>query len=198
MRRNLFACSIGMFVSTLALSTVAQGQEAPTNYISLKAGLYTPTGGFEDYKASANLELAFGRYIKPYFVLEGTAVFLHAEGDTLPGVRDTDMTSPGFLLTPRGVYATGIVELIGGVGIGVYFPRLEIYFDAPQTEKVDETATVVGAHALAAVNINVTRLWYLGVEGKYTTTGDAKFFEGSPLGMDLNGFSILGAVGIRF
>lgn len=192
--------ALGALCLQLIASQTAAAQTRPMNQVILKAGAYFPTGDLSDarFDPSFNGEIVYGRYLSENFALDGGFAFLHSEGGEDPALqqvlRDRDLTCPIIRVTARGVYRADRVEIFGGAGPALLFPRLEVYFQAPNTDAVDERDTVFGFQALAGVNFDVVRLWYLGLEGKYLWASEAEF-AGVPI--NINGFAATLNLGLR-
>ncbi len=177
------------------------GQETPDNYFVAKLGLYNPTGDLDDakFESSGNIELIYGHYFSPKFVLEGGLGMFHAEGGETSEAKllftDRDLTAPGIVVTPKFIHRTGKWEVFGGGGVGIYRPRLEVYYLAPSVPNFDETETAYGIHALGGATYDVAPSWYLGFEAKYIWISEVDF---DGIELDLNGYMLLFDIGHRF
>lgn len=210
-----------IIVGVLALSFVAANcaHSATTsdykNYGTVQLGLYEPTSDLDngDYDTGFNGSVAYGRYLAPNLVAEamidyvGTSADVDGENSIL-GKYDQDSTisGTGLLFSLKGVMPAGPVDLYGGAGIGLYLVNLSIEIDSDRLGKFEEendTDTVFGAHLSAGANYNINERFYVGLEGRYRWTGDAKVsdrvanvpvsYEG-----DLTGFSVAATFGMRF
>jgi outer membrane protein W len=68
---------------------------------------------------------------------------------------------------------------------------------------VKDTDTVFGAHVGMGLHYNITRTWFIGAEGKYLWTGEAKLRDdvaGIPVEADykLDGILATAVLGYRF
>jgi len=191
-----------LFVIAWPQAIVAQ--DTPANYVVLQGGMSIPTGDFKDAKFEKGVTLAlfYGRHLHPNFVLEAGAQVFHFEGgntDSLIGAAfyDRDLIAWMIPLTAKGVYRDGKFGLTAGGGVDLVLPLMEWKVRTPGSEEESETATAVGFHFLAGIGFDVTRLWYLGLEGKYLITPDARFGD-AEVGVNINGAFATLTVGLRF
>jgi len=187
------------------------GQEKP-GYIIIKAGIYTPTDDLDDFDTDFNGEVTFGGYLNPNFALEGGVGYFKTEAsfsgvDPIGGSYDEDdeVTAIPITLTAKGLYPGKTFEFYGGGGAGVYFANFES--DVSTTSvgdfSFDDDDTVFGLHVLAGVNVNVSEVVFVGVEGKYIWTEEGKVMDtvlGIPVSLEanLNGYIVTGNIGFRF
>ena len=192
------ACFISVlsivFIALLPFS--AEGQEK-RDYLIAKGGVYSPTGGLDDlnFGTGFNGEVAWGHYFSPNFALEIGAGYFDSD----------DVRVVPFMATGKAIYPTGNWELFGEVGVGAYFAKFNGVLSHPVlgTISINEDDTVFGLTLGLGVNYNITEEFFLGIEGKYLLTSDAKFggfASGSrvELETDLNGFMVMGVFGFRF
>jgi opacity protein-like surface antigen len=188
------------------------GQEKPS-YVTIKAGIYSPDGDLgDDFDTDFNGEVTYGRYLNPNFALEGGIGYFQTEGSdsdvsALLGSYDVDgeVTVIPITLTAKGIYPGETFELYGGAGIGVYFADFEIDYTTTLQGNLtfEDDDTVFGVHILAGVNVDLTDEIFIGVEGKYIWTEEAKLsdtdagfvYEGDG---DLNGYMVTANIGFRF
>lgn len=185
------------------------------NYGTVQLGVYEPTSDLDngDYDTGFNGAVAYGRYFTPNLVGEamidyvGTSAEIDGENSTLGRYeQDNTISGTGLLLTLKGVLPAGPVDFYGGAGVGLYLVNLSIEIDSDtlgKFEEEDDSDIVFGAHLSAGANYNITDRFFVGLEGRYRWTGDAKVsdrvanvpvsYEG-----DLNGFSVAAAFGVRF
>jgi opacity protein-like surface antigen len=124
------------------------------------------------------------------------------------------------MITAKGVLPLDNFELYLGGGIGWYFADVEskvsisgVMMDVPfqGTLTFEGDDNVFGAHAVGGAIINITEVFFLGVEGKYVWTDEAKF-EGNlvinvdgesvpiptAIESDLTGYTVTGVIGFKF
>ena len=191
------------------------------NYFTLKGGLYSPQGDLadEDFDNGYTAEFNFGHYFSPFWSLDFGVGYLRAtssfEGsDTDPSLgsfsfeQDNVASAIPITLTAKGHIPLDVVELYGGVGAGIYFVFFDADIETTLAEPLDNVSidaddTVFGYHVLGGANLNITRSFYVGLEGKYLWTSEAegedKIF-GQPLTIKakLTGYTITGVLGFRF
>jgi opacity protein-like surface antigen len=99
----------------------------------------------------------------------------------------------GAVLTPKLMYRVARFEVYGGIGAGYYWVDNEIDVHTPTgvTESHIKD-TVWGYHGLAGASYDLTRTWYLGLEGKYVNLLDFKDTT------DFTGRSVSLGIGLRF
>lgn len=192
-----FIC-VGMILFS---STLAMGQNPP-NYVVVKGGVFIPGGDLEDddYDTGLNGEVAYGRYFHPNFALEGGLGY--HETETSEDNLDVNLSIIPVTVTAKGVYNTNRIEVFGGAGVGVYAAVVDLDRKDVTTgikASDDDADAVFGLHVLAGANFNVSGKIFIGVEGRYTWTGDAEFhLFGDGYESNLNGYSVTGNVGFRF
>jgi opacity protein-like surface antigen len=209
---------VGLLVAANMIGAVAIGNavaaEKKSNYVQAKVGVLQPTSGLDDagFDTGLNGAITYGRYLTRHLVLEGTIDGSAANND-VDGYNDftghytqkDDIGIMAFLLTLKGEFSVGQVNLYGGGGIGAYVVTLnsEIESNRIGDYEKDDSDTVFGVHLLAGANYDITEDWFAGIEGTYRWTGKAKIEEniiGVPVSYndDVNGFSIAASVGYRF
>jgi opacity protein-like surface antigen len=212
MKRRILCTFLLSFALVLSAPFLVFGQESP-NYVTVKAGIYNPTDDLDDLDRGTNVEVSFGHYFNPNFVLEGGI-----------GKFETDETFSGFdpfvlgsfsekdevSVIPLTVNAKRIVPFHGGegyLGIGIGFYIVD--FDADLSSStlgsasVSLSDTIIGINFLAGLNFNISDKWFLGVEGKYIITQDGKDSDvifGVPIELEgnINGYTLTGVLGVRF
>jgi outer membrane protein W len=196
MRLRTLAISMLSVALVFLLSFSATGQER-RDYIIAKGGIYSPTGGLDDlnFGTGFNGEVAWGHYFSPNLALEVGAGFFRSDD-----VRVVPLTATG-----KAIYPTGNWELFAGLGVGAYFTKFKGTFSYPALGNIsiNDNDSVFGLNLGFGVNYNISEEFFLGIEGKYLLTTDAKF-EGSATGgqvkleTDLNGYIVTGVFGFRF
>jgi outer membrane protein W len=118
--------------------------------------------------------------------------------------EDTIGVSP-ITVSLKGAFSTGSAEFYGGGGIGGYFLVLNSDITASNlgSFSVDDDDLVLGAHVVAGVNFNITKRFFIGVDGKYFWTDTVSITQrvaDIPITYtgDLNGYTINFAFGFRF
>jgi opacity protein-like surface antigen len=174
----------------------ATGQERQ-DYIIVKGGVYSPTGGLDDlnFGTGFNGEVAWGHYFSPNFALEVGAGYFESD----------DLRVVPFLATGKALYPTGNWELFAELGVGAYFAKLNGTLNNPALGIIvyNEDDAVFGLSLGFGVNYNITEEFFLGIGGKYLLTSDAEFggFATSgpaKLETELDGYIVTGVFGFRF
>ncbi len=172
------------------------GQEK-RDYITAKGGVYSPTGGLDDFNFGSgfNGEVAWGHYFSPNLAIEVGAGYFETD----------DIRVIPFLATGKAIYPTGNWELFAEVGVGAYFAKFKGDLNDPALGIIvfDDDDTVFGLTLGFGVNYNITEEFFLGIGGKYLVTSDAEFggvATGGPatLETDLGGYIVTGVFGFRF
>lgn len=213
-RNLLIFCTIG--ITIIFIPTFSLAQEMRPFSFNVKLGGYSPTGDLNDtkdifgenYKDGPSLEISFQHKIIQYFGIEYSLGLFNtkleeAEKDSL--TYDSDMTNVYFLATAQGFYQIKRFEIYGGAGMGYYRvnAHLEVRQPSGYQEEFDDDDNVFGMHILAGVKLNITKTFYLGVEGRNIWTQDAKISieqDGKKYTeeFDVNGYTLSGIIGFRF
>ena len=214
MKRTAFTTFVLSITLVFFSSFSAMGQEKPY-YITIKAGSYTPTDDLDDadFDTGFNGELSFGHYFGPNFALEAGVGYFETDvsfSGFNPFVlvffnEDDEVTVVPITLTVKALHPVDSFELYLGAGIGFYFANFEadISTTGLGNFSFDDDETVFGAHFLVGVNVNLTEVVFIGVEGKYiwTEEGTARdTVRGIVMEWEsnLNGYTITGNLGFRF
>ncbi len=208
--------SIILVVGLVVCANIAFADEPikRKNYGQAKLGAFIPTGDMDDtgYDTGFNTGVAYGRYLTDYIKLEGGVDFITAKLDisganlTIGSYSQDDLLSVGALLvTLKGEYPLGPVDLVAGAGVGLYGASLTSEVDSNRYGIFDgdDYDTVMGAHLTLGANYNITERFYLGLEGSYRWTGDVDMRDmaGSvPVEYkgDLSGYTVAVTGGFRF
>jgi len=184
-----------LLLPLLPPSAFAQGS---LNYLVIKGGFYAPTGDLDDlgFGMGGNGEVAYGRYINSQFALELGVGYFESDGDV--SVVPATLNAKGFIVTPS-------IELFGEVGVGAYFARYDGILNSATLGPItlDDSNAVFGMDFGIGARYNFSKHVYIGAEGKFIATGEAKFqgiASGVPteVSADLNGFLVTGNLGFRF
>jgi len=105
-------------------------------------------------------------------------------------------------LTAKALIPVGPVDPYGEIGLGAYFTR----FDVTDNGATFSGSSTLGLHAGAGVNVNISPMVFIGVEGRYISANPS--FGGQNIklndtqyainGFKLNGFTTTLAVGYSF
>ncbi len=211
---------IGLLVAVNAMSVFVAGnimaREAPqySNYGQAKIGVMQPTGDLDDadYDTGGEIAAAYGRYLNEFLVVEA-GIDAFATEQEIDGFNNTAgrfeqdnvLGVVAFLVTLKGEFSLGPVNVFGGIGGGVYSVSLESDIDSSRLGSfdADDDDAVFGGHLVAGATLDITQRFFLGVEGLYRWTDDLDLrdtvatipveYRG-----DLNGFSVTFNAGFRF
>lgn len=202
-------------VSVFAAGTVmaAEGGEK-MNYGQLKVGMIQPSGDQDDagFDTGGDFSAAYGRHLNKFLVVEG-AIDLFGSGQDSSGYnshagyydQDTTLSGAAFLVTLKGEFSSGPVDLFAGAGVGLYSVLLDSEIDSSRFGDVDaeDSDGVFGAHVVAGLNYNINDRFFVGMEGRYRWTDDVELSDtvaSIPVEYygDLSGFVVTFNGGIRF
>ncbi len=208
--------SVILFFMLAAVSggTVWADDSRFPNYVTVDLGFYQPANDLDEagFDTGINFSAAYGRYLSKYLIFEAGLGFFYTDRDFLGSApiagnytqEDSIGVSP-ITLSLKGAFSAGNAEFFAGGGIGGYF----LVFNSDITASnlgsfsVDDDDVVLGAHVLAGVNFNITKRFFIGVDGRYLWTDTVSIFKkvaDVPIEYsgDLNGFTINCAFGFRF
>ncbi len=192
---RLLLCLVVVIVAIAPSTSSAAG---PSTYMVFKGGIYSPSENFNvnninaDSKTGFDGEIAIGQYFLPFLAVELGAGYFESKGSpaALPGearLKVVPVTLTGKLLLPLGP-----IEPYGEFGIGGYITKFEITGSPDDFNAT--TKGVVGLHAGAGVNLNLTNTVFIGAEGRYLWAKPS--FGGQDVKLD--GFTVTGDLGFRF
>jgi outer membrane protein W len=203
--------SVAVFTAIFCLVSVPAFAVQPVNYATAKLGLYTPTkGDLKEIGSGFNGEVSYGHYFNPYIAGEIGVGYFSVDGDfsgTFIGVEVTEkdkLTVYPVTITGKGIIPFQKGELYGGVGLGVYFAKLESEIGnlGLGQESHSITDTAFGPHILFGGNYNLTPNIYIGGELKYIlakATFNTTFFGNSATAnVSIDGFITTVNLGYRF
>lgn len=200
--------STALMILTVSIAVIfflplAAMGEGNSNYLTVKAGTYSPTGDLDDsevkFDTGFNGEIAIGHYYTPNFALEGGIGYFQSDSDTFIGFpADNEVWFIPLTITAKGIIPLEFGKLYGGIGIGVYYGEIGIKVFGLSD---DDTDVVLGGHIVAGANFDISPTVFLGVEGKYTITDEAEvtLFDGLlSIEGDLDGLILTANLGFRF
>ena len=195
-------------------NAVAAEPARKSNYIRAKAGVMQPASGFDQacYDAGPDVGFAYGRYLGEHCLLEGAIESFGAEkeakGTTLTTgsyTQENDIGVTALLLTLKGEYPAGPVNLSGGAGIGVYEVGLNSTIKSEKVGeyKADDNETVLGAHLTVGASYDLSQSFFVGIEGLYRWTEKVKIEKTAvsvPVSYkdNLDGYTVAATFGFRF
>jgi opacity protein-like surface antigen len=188
-------------------------------YLTVKPGLYSPqTNDLEDFDTGFNGEISFGRQYNKNFAAEMGLGYFTTKGEqrssgrvngiTYSATADEQITVVPVTLTLKGIYPINKWELFALGGIGAYIVSGDLKLNIAAnglsiSDTVEDTKTIFGAHLGLGVHYNITPTFFVGVEGKYLLTSEAKLKgELSTIPVEakfnLNGILATAVIGLRF
>jgi opacity protein-like surface antigen len=197
---------ISVFIVVLPLYSLAaedsSSKYTKPYYVSLKAGIYSPTGDLEDFSTGFNGEITINRYFSPNFAIETSFGYFQTDyngKDTAFGTgfsSDADIYSIPITATLKGIIPLVFGELYAGVGGGVQFVDGDIKINSSFGQiSVDDSDAIWSLQFIGGLDFDLTESFFVGIEGKYLITDDA---EVGPFEFNLNGYFVSGVLGYRF
>ncbi len=209
----------GMFMITFIFSSSCYASEAfeelkPQNYFIGKLGIMQPVDDLDDQLFDTGIvgDIGYGRYINDHLIVETTLGWYVTER-TLSGTtvnagrydRDDSLSVITALVTVKGEYPLGPVDLFAGLGGGIYGAALysDINSDKLGSFDTDDFDAVFGAHAMIGANYNLTEYLFLGLEVMYRWTDDVELRQNTAsipveYSGNLNCYSFSTQIGLRF
>jgi len=175
--------------------------EGSSDYAVLKYGIYSPSAKYDleninvDTKTGMDGEIAFGHYFLPFLALELGGGYFESKGSPAAQPGETKLKVVPILLTAKVFLPVVLIEPYGEFGIGYYITKFEVSgLSGPLAKVSSDRKGVVGLHAGAGVNVNITPIVFLGAEGRYLWAKPS--FGGQDI--KLNGFTVTGNLGFRY
>ncbi len=184
------------------------------NYARIGIGGSVFTDDLEEaeFDGGVNGSLSYGRYLFKYLVVEATiggfVTGEEFEGNTsLAGdyTRTDTIFVNTLLATVKGEWPIGPVRVFAGGGVGAYFLTLksDMETDGLGDFESSQSDSVIGVHGVAGAYYDITRRFFIGLEGMYYQTDDIEIDERAatvPVHYDgnLDGFSIAMTCGFKF
>lgn len=196
---------LAMTVAAMLLwMTAAMAQEdRPTSYLMLKAGIYDPSNDLTingqdndgiDLNSHTRFfgEAAIGHYFAPFLAFELGAGYFENKGTAANQAGTAKLKVIPVVLTGKLLAPLGYVEPYILGGIGAYLTDFST--DVSESTASGATKLTYGLHAGAGINFDLSRWFFLGVEGRYLWS-DPHFGWRD---LKLNGFAATGDIGFRF
>jgi len=188
-------------VSIIGIAAPASAAEDPSNYVAVKAGIYSPSKDFNintvniDAKSGISGEIAIGHYFLPVFAMELGVGYFESKGSPAAQGGETNLKVLPLLVTAKGFLPLGEIEPYVELGIGAYFAKLEL--SGALENDTTSTKAVLGIHAGAGVNFNITENVFLGVEGRFLKVKQPSYADPGKV-VKLDGFTLTADLGFRF
>lgn len=199
----------------MAGNVMAEENYMRNNYGQVKVGMFQPSGDMDDadYDNGGEVSIVYGRYLNRYLVLEAGFDVFGSDQKTIYGSnsrvgdysQDNTLVAVAGLVTLKGEFSAGPVDLFCGVGGGIYSVTLSSDIDSwhDRDRSTEDSDGVFGVHVVAGANYNINERFFVGIEGKYRWTGDVDIHEtvsSIPIDYsgDLSGYTVTFNGGIRF
>ncbi len=172
-----------------------------SDYTVLKYGIYSPSAEYDleninvDTKTGFNAEIAFGHYFLPILATELGVGYFESKGSPAAQPGATKLKVVPILLTAKVILPLVLIEPYGEFGIGYYITKFEVSgLTGPLSDISSDRKGVVGLHAGAGLNVNITPIVYVGAEGRYLWAKPE--FGGQDIKLD--GFTMTANLGFRY
>jgi opacity protein-like surface antigen len=176
-------------------------------YIAFKPGIYIPhSSDLDGFDTGFNGDFAFGFRLNPNIAAELGIGYFNTEGEktaagaTYVGRKNFDINVWSFTFTLKAIFPYKKWEFFGLAGGGGYIvSRPYDVEDYHHHHDYDDDAYdwVLGGYLGAGIHYNITPKIFLGVEGKYLWTEQAKF-EYLEEKFRMDGIIATGVIGFRF
>jgi opacity protein-like surface antigen len=210
-RFSISVLTLAILVCLVPSSALAQG----ANYMTFKPGIYSPqSSDLDDFDTGFSGEIAFGHRFNPNVAAEMGVGYFRTDASFSSAGTDSSSQSEASLdvlpitLSLKGSVPVDNWEFFGLVGIGAYWVWSEL--DVTRTVggtsgslSLSETDTFFGFHVGLGLHYHISPAWFIGVEGKYLWTGDAKLsgeVRGEPVELffEMDGFITTAVLGFNF
>lgn len=174
------------------------------SYVAVKLGIYSPQEDpFKDFDNGLNAEIAVGGYLTSNYVMELGVGYFESKGSGVivaPGPTiipaDAEISVIPITLNLKYLYPLGRVEPYAEGGLGVYVADSEL---SGGGFELSDRYTNVGVFLGLGVNIDISRKYFLGLEGRYHWVAEHKFTLGQVnRDVEIDGFTATANVGYRF
>lgn len=178
----LFVCVLSFFACALP----SHGVEPGYNYLTLKPGIYSPqSNDLDNFDNGFNGEIAIGRRFNPNMALEMGLGYFNTKAEFAaagPGfyLREKDsLDVVPITLSLKAIVPVNRFEFFGIGGIGAYY----VYGDLKLSGAVGGTSGrlsldgedwVFGCHLGLGFHYNISPTMFIGAEGKYLWTSEAR------------------------
>jgi len=191
-----------IFILSVPTASFAEHKKGE-GYIAVKGGAYFPTSedlDNADFDTGFNGEVVLGMYYNKNLALEFGGGYFQTDASVSDATgfhEEDDLKVVPVVVNIKAVLPIQYVELYAGGGFGVYVGDIEADGFDPVVGNFsgDDDDTIFGGHVLVGANIDITKHVFIGVEGKYIFTSNARLF-GSKINLD--GFTATGVLGVRF
>jgi opacity protein-like surface antigen len=197
----LFVLSLVLAVILIGIAPSVSLAEGSSDYLSLKYGIYSPSMTYDleninvDTKTGLDGEIAFGHYVLPMLALELGVGYFESKGSPAAQPGEAKLKVVPILLTAKVFLPLVLIEPYGEFGIGYYITKFEVSgLSGPLANVSSDRKGVVGLHAGAGVNVNITPIVFLGAEGRYLWAKPS--FGGQDIKLD--GFTVTADLGFRY
>ena len=219
LRRSLLI--ICVLVAGIALSLgCGYAQEKPNapdgqnkkSYVVLKGGIFYPRGDLDELSTGFNGEVAYGYQFHPNAAVELGSGYLQTNGTFRQitngvGVKvEDEVYAIPLTAAIKGIVRPGKnTELYALIGGGAYIVNgKETVSAGGRSVSMKDTTVVPGGFVGAGASYDITENIFLGLEGKYTFTGEATLKDTLAgvgdvrANFEIQGFTGTVNLGIRF
>lgn len=203
-KKRILYLGLALAVISFSIPASSEATEKPSNYVLLKAGIYSPSDSFDldnfnagstsrlDSKTGFAGEVAMGHYFTPMLALELGAGYMESEGSPAAQSGETKLKVVPLIATGKVFIPIGIFEPYGLGGIGAYITDIDVSGNTGDFN--GSTEITYGFHAGAGFNVNFHKHMFAGLEGKYLWAEPS--FGGQHVNLD--GFVTTATFGFRF
>jgi len=194
-RWHLLLVAAATLIGIVPAAALAQ---APSSYLVLKGGYYSPSKDFNLDNVHFNTKNGFvvggalGHYFLPYLALELEGGYLESKTSSSTAGADSKLKVYPVIATGKILLPAGPLEPYGEFGIGAYI--IDIDVSGTPSNFNGSTRGAFGYHAGGGVNINLGQVVFIGAEGRYLWV--KRSYGGEDIKLD--GFTLTGNLGFRF
>jgi opacity protein-like surface antigen len=199
--------SILLFVLMIPFLVPIESIAQSNFYAAFKPGAYFPrSSDLNGFDTGFSGGFSFGYQFNPHFAAELGLGYFFTEGEKTIGAGSSarqqhyDVDVWPFTLTLKGILPFGKWDFFGLAGGGIYSVSVPYngngYYHYSYPYYYNDYDYIWGGYLGAGVQYNITKRFFLGVEGKYLWTEEAKFSGVN--GFKLDGIISNAVLGFRF
>lgn len=158
------------------------GGKSYRNYLVLKGGAFDPQGDVKDLDTGFNGELAYGFQFGRCFAVEIASGYFELEGKERTSLSGSDLSLDGKMyaipltIALKPILPLGPFDLYGLAGGGGYYVHAHgtLATRSGRTSGSADTC-VAGGFLGAGLSVNLSKQFFLGIEGRYLWTSKTDF-----------------------